>query len=177
MKSLLNDCHSLFDCIELSIKNKAKREAAASVAVSAVESNETSKEESSSEKFELQIANLEAENRVLLAQIATFAQQKQQDNSTRVESVTITTSLSESVSSEVVDLRQKLESSERLVESLRDQAKDLGVKLAEMTGLYETAKQAELDEKNKIKHLDRSIRALKIEKGTCFFRILISDCE
>lgn len=167
---MLNDCHSLFDCIELSMKNKVNRETDATACVA---TSDVRGREKMCEKYELQIANLEAENRVLLSQIASITSTNKQhqsvdinvNNMNTVESVTITASLSESVSTEVVDLRQKLKMSEHLVESLRGQMKDLGAKITEMTNLYETAKQAELDEKNRIKHLDRSIRALKIEKG------------
>jgi hypothetical protein len=51
---------------------------------------------------------------------------------------------------------------------LREQLQQTNSKLVEITGLYETAKQAELDEKNKNKHLERSTRALKIEKDQLF---------
>jgi serine/threonine-protein kinase MRCK len=40
----------------------------------------------------------------------------------------------------------------------------LSFNLNELNNLYETSKQAELEEKNRAKLLDRSVRALKIEK-------------
>ena len=59
------------------------------------------------------------------------------------------------------ELKRKLE---KTIEHLNEQALHLNGKLNEMTNLYEAAKQNELDEKNKIKHMDRSLKALKIEK-------------
>lgn len=173
------------ECIELSMKSKAKK---SDVVVENGSTEETVpngvKIESAASptpnsEYETQIANLEAENRVLLAQITAITasqQQKQQEEvndgqttttttttTTNADSLTIMGTVNESA--ETGELRQKLEASERVVETLREQVRDLGLKLTEMTGLYEGAKQAELDEKNKIKHLERSVRALKIEKG------------
>lgn len=192
--SLLNDCHSLLDCIELSMKNKASKRSSQAANLESLSSSALNNEKQEPNttttqlpanvvaEYESQIANLEAENRVLLAQISALASQQQQQpqpaetTSTTVESLTITSTVNESnagtttttIAVETVELRQKLELSERTVVELREQTRDLGNKLAEMTALYESAKQAELDEKNKIKHLDRSIRALRIEKGKIY---------
>lgn len=158
------------DCIELSMRNKAKHSQTVDLQTPSTDTPEPSKK--SSTEYESQISNLEAENRVLLAQISALSSSQQ----TTTESLTITnestgatamaaTTATTTTTTESIELRQKLELSERTVDLLREQVRDLGLKLAEMTGLYESAKQAELDEKNKLKHLDRSIRALKIEKG------------
>ena len=159
------------ECIELSMKNKAKRESKALTNINGTESSATTSDKTA--EYEVQIANLEAENRVLLAQISAIAASKSTSTTTnangveeKLESLTITATVSESSSSstELSEMRQRVETSEKTVESLREQVRDLGSKLTEMTGLYESAKQAELDEKNKYKHLDRSMRAMKIEK-------------
>lgn len=157
------------ECIELSMKNKAKRESKALTNINGTESAATTTSDKTAE-YEVQIANLEAENRVLLAQISAIAASKSTSTTTnangveeKLESLTITATVSES-STELSEMRQRVETSEKTVESLREQVRDLGSKLTEMTGLYESAKQAELDEKNKYKHLDRSMRAMKIEK-------------
>lgn len=151
------------------MKNKAKRESKALTNINGTESAATTTSDKTAE-YEVQIANLEAENRVLLAQISAIAASKSTSTTTnangveeKLESLTITATVSES-STELSEMRQRVETSEKTVESLREQVRDLGSKLTEMTGLYESAKQAELDEKNKYKHLDRSMRAMKIEK-------------
>lgn len=152
------------------MRNKAKHSQTVDLQTPSTDTLEPSKK--SSTEYESQISNLEAENRVLLAQISALSSSQQ----TTTESLTITnestgatamaaTTATTTTTTESIELRQKLELSERTVDLLREQVRDLGLKLAEMTGLYESAKQAELDEKNKLKHLDRSIRALKIEKG------------
>lgn len=150
------------------MKNKARRESKALTNSNGTESPATTSDKTA--EYEVQIANLEAENRVLLAQISAIAASKSTTTTTnangveeKLESLTITATVSES-STELSEMRQRVETSEKTVESLREQVRDLGSKLTEMTGLYESAKQAELDEKNKYKHLDRSMRAMKIEK-------------
>lgn len=60
------------------------------------------------------------------------------------------------------------------IAGLKEQVAQLGGKLAEMNTLYESTKQSELEEKNKIKHLERSVRALKIEKDQLF---TVSDLD
>ena len=67
------------------------------------------------------------------------------------------------------DIKIKLE---KTIESLNEKILHLNGNLNEMTNLYETAKQNELDEKTKIKHSERSLRAIKIEKDQLFAQIV-----
>lgn len=164
--SLLNDCHSLMDCIELSLKNKLNNSNATSLISSDINTSENlanNKPETIVSQYELRIATLESEKRDLLAQL----NNQTQSLTGTIESLTITATINESSNAtpDMIELKQKLELSEKLVDGLREQAIQLSAKVNEMTSLYETTKQIELDEKNKIKHLERSIRALKIEKG------------
>lgn len=62
------------------------------------------------------------------------------------------------------ELKIKLDLNQQSNDLLKEQINRLNLNLNEMTNLYETSKQAELEEKNKTKQLDRSLRALKIEK-------------
>jgi len=54
------------------------------------------------------------------------------------------------------------------VAALKEQLLHSNTKLDELTSIYETTKQSEIEEKNKTKHLERSVRALKIEKDQLF---------
>ena len=58
-----------------------------------------------------------------------------------------------------------------MLNASNEQIAQLNLKLNEMTTMYENSKQNELDEKNKIKHLERSVRALKIEKDQLFTQV------
>ncbi len=55
-----------------------------------------------------------------------------------------------------------------IVAALKEQLLHSNTKLDELISIYETTKQSEIEEKNKTKHLERSVRALKIEKDQLF---------
>jgi len=75
------------------------------------------------------------------------------------------------------------EQTQAIVAALKEQLLHSNTKLDELSSVYETTKQSEIEEKNKTKHLERSVRALKIEKdqlftvSSLFFRLfsLIAD--
>jgi len=60
------------------------------------------------------------------------------------------------------------EQTQVIVAALKEQLLHSNTKLDELTSIYETTKQSEIEEKNKTKHLERSVRALKIEKDQLF---------
>ncbi len=60
------------------------------------------------------------------------------------------------------------EQTQVIVEALKEQLLESNSKLNEITSIYESTKQSEMEEKNKTKHLERSVRALKIEKDQLF---------
>lgn len=66
------------------------------------------------------------------------------------------------------EFKGKYEQCQLLADGLKEQLIQSNKSLNEMTSLYETTKQHELEEKNKTKHLERSVRALKIEKDQLF---------
>jgi hypothetical protein len=81
-------------------------------------------------------------------------------------------SIDNEISNQLNELKLKYEQSELNCENLKEQLSQSNNKLNEITNLYELTKQHELDEKNKNKHLERSIRALKIEKDQLFAVII-----
>ena len=186
--SLLNDCHSLLDYINFEQKNKLydinrtnKLEIISSnselvdntisVDNSIINSKKTNLEYESiitqleNEKFEL-ISKLK-----ILSQTQTITTRNEADNTSNTNIETLITINQEDHLAELKDLKVKLEQSQQAIDLLRDQLVQGNTKLNEMTSLYETTKQSEVDEKNKIKHLERSVRALKIEKDQLFAQI------
>ena len=71
-------------------------------------------------------------------------------------------------SNQLNEYQVKYEQSQLMMESLKEQLAHSNSRLNELGSLYETSKQNEADEKTKTKHLERSVRALKIEKDQLF---------
>jgi hypothetical protein len=70
------------------------------------------------------------------------------------------------------ELKSRLEKSQQSIDALNEQIIQLNIKLGEMKNAYEQSKQSELDERNKNKHLEKSVRAFKIEKDQLLMVII-----
>ena len=57
------------------------------------------------------------------------------------------------------------------LEESRLNVEDLSLKLSDVSNAYDSSKQAELDQKNKVRHLERNLRALKNEKDELLAQI------
>jgi serine/threonine-protein kinase MRCK len=140
--SLLNDCQSLFDLIN----------SKSDILLNSSNNNINNTNES------IIINQLENEKKELLAKLAILQQQQQQ------QEPTINLNNND-------EINFKLDQSQLMLNASNEQISQLNLKLNEMTTMYENSKQNELDEKNKIKHLERSVRALKIEKDQLFTQV------
>ena len=117
------------------------------------------------------ITRLEAEKLELLAKLKVYESAGRGGENADVSSETVVAESSPKaeLSAELVDeLKVKLDLAQQAITNLKEQIVQLNAKLNEMNTLYESTKQSELEEKNKIKHLERSVRALKIEKDQLF---------
>ena len=65
---------------------------------------------------------------------------------------------------ELEELRKRAEQSHQTSEVFKEQIVQLNNKLNDMTNLYETTSKTLLEEKNKLKQSDRSLKTLKSEK-------------
>jgi serine/threonine-protein kinase MRCK len=172
----LNDCHSLVDFLNLDNKPVA------------MEVDSCSNGESERiEEYKQLVAKLEKEKQELVAQLNSTTVTM---TTTSVDVVVVAASadgvdlvdstaddekmiqsgekqdiVSSSNEHEVNELKEQLEASKNLIE-------DLNGKLSEVNNAYDIIKQAELDQKNKIKHLERNLRALKNEKDELYTVIL-----
>jgi chromosome segregation ATPase len=75
------------------------------------------------------------------------------------------------------ELKSRLEKSQQSIDVLNEQIIQLNIKLGEMKNAYEQTKQSELDERNKNKHLEKSVRALKIEKDQLLMVIFLVNLK
>ncbi len=158
--SLINDCQTLYDIIQSnsSIDYNASTKPA---------NNETTK---STKEYECIIAELENEKIELTEKLNALQSLSLIENINN-DSTTTTPNLNGAIlldSNVSKDLALKLDQSQQALLNSNEQCAQLNLKLNEMTSMYETVKQNELEEKNKIKHLERSVRALKIEKDQLF---------
>ena len=158
--SLINDCQTLYDIIQSnsSIDYNASTKPA---------NNETTK---STKEYECIIAELENEKIELTEKLNALQSLSLIENINN-DSTTTTPNLNGAIlldSKVSKDLALKLDQSQQALLNSNEQCAQLNLKLNEMTSMYETVKQNELEEKNKIKHLERSVRALKIEKDQLF---------
>ncbi len=198
--SLLNDCHSLIDLINES-KALKKLEEVLNVPsgehIVINESTQINEDHSITTKklveYESLIAKLESEKVELITKLNIYQNQisiTQSEVGTDVQSLTSLTTITvnpqgpsqieqQANNAEVSasnqlnnELKQKLEQTQISLESHKEQIVQMNKKLLDMTNLYESAKQNELEEKNKIKHLERSVRALKIEKDQMFAQVI-----
>lgn len=69
------------------------------------------------------------------------------------------------------EYKQKYEQTQSMLDSVREELVSSRTKFEEMNSVYEATKQSELDEKSKSKQLERSVRALKIEKDQLYTQI------
>ncbi len=136
-----------------------------------IESSEASIEilnsKSTSEKklaeYQDLISRLEQEKLELTSKLKMY--QKKTNDSDEIDGKADETSTDNSEASQSLkDLQAKLDQSQKTIDVFKEQISQLNTQLNEMNNIYETTKQSELDERNKIKHLDRSVRALKLEK-------------
>ena len=61
--------------------------------------------------------------------------------------------------------------SQAALEAVREELQSSRGKFEELSAVYEATKQGELEEKSKTKQLERSIRALKIEKDQLYAQV------
>lgn len=158
--SLINDCQTLYDIIQ---SNSSIDYNASTKPVN----NETTK---STKEYECIIAELENEKIELTEKLNALQSLSLIENINN-DSTTTTPNLNGAIlldSNVSKDLALKLDQSQQALLNSNEQCAQLNLKLNEMTSMYETVKQNELEEKNKIKHLERSVRALKIEKDQLF---------
>ena len=133
-------------------------------------------------EYESIISQLENDKLELLAKLNELQNRQITNETTKttIEALTpapieITSTVSTATNSEKEaflindEIRIKLE---KTIESLNEKILHLSGNLNEMTNLYEMTKQSELEEKAKIKHSERSLRAIKIEKDQLFAQIV-----
>lgn len=156
---LLNDCHSLIDLI-----SKTDIECKKSVEVVDGKVVNCNEEVFIATETKIEIEQLKSEKLELLEKIKAFQNGLVLKIEQNIEN-------SESSAGTSDEIKTKLDQSQLMVENLKDQLLNSTNKLNEMTNLYETSKQNELEEKSKTKHLERSVRALKIEKDQLFTQI------
>ena len=180
--SLINDCQSLYDIIQ---SNNSIDYANSTANKSTTPLTQTS-ETKSNKDYECIIAQLENDKIELttkLNSLQSVSLLSTKNNTNNESTLTLNapstpTALNGSgeinepaaTASDIVtkELTLKLDQSQQALVACTEQIAQLNVNLNEMTCMYETAKQNELEEKNKIKHLERSVRALKIEKDQLF---------
>lgn len=203
----MNDCHSLIEFIDFGLKkarliSSLNGDAAAKPITTSSQAENEEKIRQLTKTYEAMISKLENEKHELTSRLNVISTttttteringQSEHDDSMMgldgddektVTTTTITAVISESKSQpEVDELKAKLDASEKTIDTLKEQLVQLNVKLNEMTSTYETTRQTELDEKNKIKHLERAVRSSKIEKDQLLlvnffthFNIFITD--
>ena len=161
--SLINDCQSLYDLIQSN--NSHEYAAATSASDNKTTTNEPVK---SNKEYECIIAQLETDKLDLTTKLNALQSLKHTNESSNAASA-VTELNGDTDSPDITkELAFKLDQSQQALLVCNEQIGQLNVKLNEMTSMYETAKQNEVEEKNKIKHLERSVRALKIEKDQLF---------
>jgi serine/threonine-protein kinase MRCK len=154
---ILNDCHSLLDFFNIEPKSTA------------MEIDDSNSDSEKIEEYKKLVAKLEKEKLELLNKL-NLSKTSEENNDLIDSSESKMIESSEAVTNSEQDaiineLRQQLDASKAIIE-------DLNVKLSETSNAYDIIKQAELDQKNKIKHLERNLRALKNEKDELFTVII-----
>ena len=61
--------------------------------------------------------------------------------------------------------------SQAALEAVREELQSSRGKFEELSAVYEATKQSELEEKSKTKQLERSVRALKVEKDQLYAQV------
>lgn len=176
--SLLNDCHSLLDFINIENKIKTAQN------IAPKDSSETSQNKSDTPLSNEQnneylaiISQLETEKLELTAQLNAY-QTKESNietltpSSIEITSTTITTiNPDDQTTTEITQTTETTEiklNLETTIDTLNEKIVHLNSKLKE----YESsAKQSELEEKQKAKHVERALKALKSEKDQLFTQI------
>lgn len=159
---LLNDCHSLIDLIsKTSVETLSCKKSVEMSDGRVVNCNE---EVFMTSETKTELEQLKIEKIELLEKIKSF----QNGGTAKIEESVAKFEDSTDTSDEI---KVKLDQSQLMVENLKEQLLNSTSNLNEMTNLYETCKQNELEEKSKTKHLERSVRALKIEKDQLFTQI------
>jgi serine/threonine-protein kinase MRCK len=184
-QSLLNDCHSLIDFIDFEGKSKVSNEAISfklnktdiiikeknkniDFTEATIEISDSVVNDINLIEYQKKISKLEEEKYELSEKLKNLqlnsvkSDEKFLNPLTNVEGNEL---LNESNQNESLkELKIKLDLNQQSNDLMKDQISRLNFNLNEITNLYETTKQNELEEKNRVKHLDRSIRTLKIEK-------------
>lgn len=168
--SLLNDCTSLIDLINKSDVTSLAASIRQSVEIingkelttstdTEIQLTEVTKEQLPNE-YVAELEQLKHEKLELMAKIQEF-----QSNGK------INTADNKDENTDDTEYKKKYEQTEAILESVREELSNSKSKFEEMSSVYEATKQSELDEKSKSKQLERSVRALKIEKDQLYTQI------
>jgi serine/threonine-protein kinase MRCK len=155
----LNDCHSLLEYLNIESPPKSKS--------MEIDNNNSSNPESETiDEYKQLVAKLEKEKQELISKLTKNSEEGSNDlvDSSEIRVIETNSEMltnSEQNAALISELREQLEANKLIIE-------DLNVKLNETSNAYDIIKQAELDQKNKIKHLERNLRALKNEKDELF---------
>jgi serine/threonine-protein kinase MRCK len=180
--SLLNDCHSLLDFINIEKKIKSSQNIIKDSVTSSqiqtdpqnIETNEQINE------YLHTITQLQSEKLNLTTQLNAYQQLQQLQtkeptietltpSSIEITSTTTTTTINpdDETTTETTETEIKLDL-EQTINTLNEKILHLTSKLNEMTSLYENSV---LDEKQKSKHAERALKVLKCEKDQLFTQI------
>lgn len=181
--SLLNDCTSLIDLINksdvtslaASIRQSVELINGKELTTSTTTDTEIQLTEvtktSQSPEIAAELEQLKRDKLELMAKIQEFQSANQITNGEVNGADGKNTPENGENSKDVNEYKQMYEQTQSILDSVREELVNSKTKFEEMNSVYEATKQSELDEKSRSKQLERSVRALKIEKDQLYTQI------